>query len=168
MAKVTMDGSEFQLIGEPLMPGQDAPDFEFVKEDLSVAKLSELGDGVKVVIAIPSLETRVCQMETKNFNDKMKDLEGVKGLVISKDLPLAMKRYSDAKGIDNIERGSDYRGGFTAKYKTEITEGPFTGLSARAVFVISRDNKIAYTELVPDVGSEPNYDKVLEAVKNQL
>ena len=91
------------------------------------------------------------------------------GLVVSKDLPFAMKRFCETDGVANIVTASDFRdGAFAEKYNTEITEGPFRGLSARAVFVVDRDNHITYAELVEEVGDEPDYDKVMEEVDKLL
>ncbi len=124
---------------------------------------------MKVLIAVPSLDTRVCATETRNFNEKLAQKQGVQALVISKDLPFAMKRFCSTEGIDHVIIASDFRyGDFASRYNTEITEGPFKGLSARAVFVIDQNNNIAYAELVPDISEEPDYDQVMQAIEQLL
>lgn len=165
MAQVTLKGNPVKLSGD--IPGVNSKgeDFSFVKADMSEAKLSELKDKIKVLIAVPSLDTSVCAAETKHFSEKLAGKNNVEAIVISKDLPFAMKRYMENNKIENITAASDFRSGeFLKKYNVEMTEGPFKGLSARAVFVLDKDNIIKYAELVPEIAHEPEYDKVLKAV----
>lgn len=167
MASVTLGGTPTAIKGDIPASG-NAPDFTFVKDDMSEEKLSNLS-GVKVLIAVPSLDTSVCATETRKFNQQLSDKAGVTGLVISKDLPFAMKRFCETSDIESVVNASDYRyGEFAQQYNTEITEGAFKGLSARAVFVVDQNNEIAYAELVPEVGQEPNYDQVMGAVDKLL
>ena len=163
MAQVTLKGNPFSIKGD-IPSGGPAADFTFVKDDLSDARLSDFNT-VKVLIAVPSLDTGVCQAETRKFNEQLSQRSGVTGIVVSKDLPFAMKRFCETEGVDNLVTASDFRDGdFASKYNTEITEGPFRGLSARAVFVVDKNNEIVYSELVSEVGDEPDYDKVMEEV----
>lgn len=163
MASVTLKGTPATIKGDIPTTGA-APDFTFVKDDLQDEKLSDLS-GIKVLIAVPSLDTRICALETRQFNQQLSGKSGVTGLVISKDLPFAMKRFCETADIANVVNASDFRyGEFTRHYNTEIMEGPMKGLSARAVFVVDQDNQIVYAELVPEIGQEPNYEKALEAV----
>jgi len=112
-----------------------------------------------------SLLFPVCQAETRKFNEELAKREGVIGIVISKDLPFSMKRFCETEGIKNIIAGSDYRySDFINEYNTEILSGPFKGLSARAVFVVDKKNVIQYSELVKEIGDEPEYAKALEVV----
>ncbi len=164
MNSTKFKGSEVHLKGDLPQAGSKAPDFTYVKEDLSEGTLSGLGSKKKVLIALPSLDTGVCQMETKRFNSELSKRSDVIGLVVSKDLPFAMKRFCAAEGIENIHVGSDFRGNFTSLYNTEMTDGPMKGLSSRAVFVLDGENNIKYTELVGDVTEEPDYDKILKQV----
>ncbi len=145
---------------------ENAYDFTFVKSDLSEGSLYDFDDKVKVVIGVPSLDTGICQRETRTFNEKLAGIEGVVGIVISKDLPFAMKRFCETEGINNIISASDYRyGDFTREFGTEMIDGPLKGLSARTVFIIDKENKIRYVEVTIDIIEEPDYDRVLEAVK---
>jgi thiol peroxidase len=168
MPTVTLKGTPFAIKGSLPQPGDKAPDFEFVKSDLSTGRLSTEGAGIKVIIAIPSLETGICQIETREINQRLAKMEGVKAIVVSKDLPMAMKRFCETEGIENVVSASDFRGNFAEDYNTLLVDGPFKGLSSRAVFVVDKGNVIRYTELVPEIGQEPNYDAVEEAVRKLL
>jgi len=164
MNQTKFKGNPVNLNGDVLNVGDTAPDFTYVKEDLSEGTLYGNGANKKVIIAVPSLDTGVCQMETRQFNQKLGGKEGVKGIVVSKDLPFAMKRFCAAEGIEDVEIASDFRGGFAETYKTLMTDGPLKGLSARVVFVVDGDNKIVYREVVDDITHEPDYNAVLDAL----
>lgn len=164
MDKTKFHGAPVQLKGNVPTPGTQAPDFTFVKDDLSEGSLHSFGDKKKIIIAVPSLDTGVCQTETKRFNQELAKRKDVVGLVVSKDLPFAMKRFCAAEGIENVQIGSDFRGSFTSTYNTEMTDGPLKGLSSRAVFVLDKDNNIKHTELVSEVTEEPDYDEILKVV----
>ena len=167
MAHVTLQGNPF-AIKDNIPTDGPAADFTFVKGDLSDGKLTDYNT-VKVLIAVPSLDTGVCQAETRKFNEQLGQRSGVTGIVVSKDLPFAMKRFCETDGVDNIVTASDFRdGAFARTYNTEITEGPFRGLSARAVFVVDQDNEIVYSELVTEVGDEPDYERAMQAVDKLL
>jgi len=166
MNKTKFRGNEVHLTGNVLTAGSKAPDFTYVKEDMSEGSLYELGNKKKVILAVPSLDTGVCQIETKRFNKELSQRKDVTGLVVSKDLPFAMKRFCAAEGIENVQAASDFRGNFMSQYNTVMTEGPFKGLSSRAVFVLDGDNTIKHTELVGEVTEEPDYDEILRVVDN--
>ncbi|MCI4667580.1 MAG: thiol peroxidase [Bacteroidia bacterium] len=170
MSSVKLGGRPYSIIDDIPLAGIEAPDFTFVKSDLSESSLYDDYEGqVKVLIGIPSIDTGVCQAETRKFNQEIEKREGVVGIVLSKDLPFAHKRFCEAEGINSVIAGSDYRyKDFMTSFNTEILSGPFKGLSARAVFVVDQNNKIAYSELVPEIGEEPEYDKVLAAVDSLL
>lgn len=157
------------LRGDLPREGQKAEDFVFVKTDLSEAKLSDLKDSIKIVIAVASLDTSVCAAEALNFSQKLTNKPGVEALLVSKDLPFAMKRYMDNHKIANIIAASDYRyNDFIKKYNTEMLDGPLKGLSARAVIIVDKDDVIKYVELVPEVAMEPQYNKALAIVDSLL
>ena len=164
MNQTNFKGNTVHLKGDVLEVGDTAPDFTYVKEDLSEGTLYGHGKMKKVIIAVPSLDTGICQMETRRFNQELADRDGVKGIVVSKDLPLAMKRFCAAEGIEDVEIASDFRGSFSEDYKTLMTDGPLKGLSARVVFVLDGDNKIIYREIVDDITHEPNYEAALNAL----
>lgn len=168
MSSVTLGGTRYSIKDDIPAVGMPASDFTFVKVDLSEGNLyDDYQDKVKVLIAVPSLDTSVCQAETRHFNQSLaqRKEQGVVGLIISKDLPFAMNRFCEAEGIDNVIIASDYRySDFINEYNTEILSGPFKGLSARAVFVVDQKNVVRYAELVPEIGEEPQYEAALQAV----
>ncbi len=161
-------GNPVKLEGHIPENGAKAPDFTYVREDLSEKSLSDHGNRVKVIIALPSLDTGVCQMETKRFSKELSTRKEAVGIVVSKDLPFAMKRFCATEGIENIENASDFRGNFTERYHTRMEDGPLKGLSARVVFVLDGNNDITFVEMVDDITHEPNYDAALEAVDKLL
>lgn len=166
MATVTHKGNTIRLDGNLPAVGQKAPDFKVVKDDLSEVGLDAFAGKVKVLVALPSLDTPVCQKETREFNQKLGEMKDTVVLVVSGDLPFAMKRFCTTEGLKNVVTGSQFRDmGFSHSYGTFITEGALKGLSARAVFVVDKDNTVQHVELVPDIGGEPDYDKTAEAVK---
>jgi thiol peroxidase len=165
MSIVTFKGLSVNLKGDIPSVGDIAPNFRFVKTDLTETSLYELGNKAKVIIAVPSLDTGVCATETRKFNEKLAEKHNLIGLVISKDLPFAIKRFCEIDGIKNVVVGSDFRyNEFCNNYNTEMMEGPLKGLSARIVFVLDKDNVIRHVDLVSEVATEPDYDTILEAV----
>ena len=170
MKNFTFHGDPVQIKGEPLKQGDKAEDFTFVKEDLSEGNLSDYQGKVKVIMAVPSLDTGVCQKEAKKFNEELKDYkDNVIGLVVSKDLPFAMKRFCSNEGIENVISASDFRyGDFSNEYNLEMVDGPLKGLLARTVYVLDKDNQISYAEFVNEVSDEPDYSSVMNEVKKAL
>ncbi len=166
MATTNFKGNPLALEGNFPSVGAKAPDFKVLLQDLSEANLATYAGKVKVLMAVPSLDTPTCAKETREFNVKLSAMKDVVGLVVSSDLPFAQKRFCAAEGIENVVTGSQFRDfNFSKAYGTHIPTGPLTGLSARAVFVVDKNDVITYTELVPEVGAEPDYEKALEAVK---
>lgn len=166
---VTLGGQPAALSGRVPQPGDEAPEFTFLNEKLEELSSYDLKHKALVVIAVPSLDTGVCAKETRHFNELLASKDGVVGVTMSMDLPFAMKRFCELEGIKNVIAGSDFRyREFAEAFNVDIIEGPFKGLLARAVFVIDADNVVRYTELVPEIGQEPNYDKVLAAVEELL
>lgn len=161
---VTMKGNALTLIGNPVKVGDAAPDFVAVANDLSDVKLSSFKGKVVLLSAVPSLDTSVCSLETHKFNEQAIGLgEGVAVLTISMDLPFAQKRWCGAEGIKNVQTISDHReAAFGLGYGVLIKE---LRLLARSVFVVDRQGKIVYMELVKEITSEPNYEAALAAVK---
>ena len=161
---ITMKGNPLTLIGPELKAGDLAPDAVLAANDLSEVKLSSFR-GKKVIISVvPSLDTPVCDLQTKRFNQEALKLSGVAVLTISKDLPFAQKRWCGAAGAGAVKTLSDYRGNFGETYGVLIKG---LGLLARSIFVIDEKGKVTYTQLVKEVTSEPNYDEALKAVKGE-
>ncbi|MCZ4410206.1 thiol peroxidase [Cryomorphaceae bacterium 1068] len=165
MNQTKFKGNPVHLLGDVPEAGHTAPNFTYVKEDLSEESLYDHGDKIKVIVAVPSLDTGICQLEAKRFNKELSGHADVTGLIVSKDLPFAMKRFCAAEGIENVKIASDFRGNFTDEYKTLMTDGPLKGLSSRVVFVVDKDNKITYTQITDDITVEPNYEEALKAVE---
>ena len=169
MSTVTLKGNPVTLKGEIPTESQVAQDFTFVKSDLSEGKLSDTSGKVRIVMAVPSLDTGVCAAETRRFNQELDGKEGVSGIVISRDLPFAMNRFCETEGIKNVVSGSDQRRGELGnRYNVEQIDGPLEGLLARAVWVIDRNDNIVYSELVPEITQEPDYEKAMAAINSVL
>ncbi len=166
MAKTALKGNEVNTIGDLPGIGSQAPDFNLVNKDLSPLSLSDL-KGQKVILNIyPSVDTGTCAMSTVKFNKEAANLSNTKIVCVSKDLPFAFGRYCAAEGIANLETVSNFRdgGAFGSSYGVEMVDGPLTGLNARAVVVIDEEGKVVYTELVPEIVDEPDYEKALAAL----
>ena len=166
MATTNFKGQPVKLIGEFIQVGKVAPDFELVKSDLSSFALKDL-KGKNIVLNIfPSLDTGVCATSVRKFNKMAAGMKDTVVLAISKDLPYAQGRFSTTEGIENVIPLSDFRfSDFDESYGVRMADGPLAGLLARAVVVIGKDGKVAYTELVPEITQEPDYEKALAAVK---
>lgn len=165
MATITFKGNPINTSGNLPEVGQQAPDFTLVKNDLTTSKLSDY-QGQKVVLNIfPSIDTGVCATSVRKFNEEAARLTNTQVLCVSKDLPFAQARFCGAEGIDRVENLSDFRtGSFGKDFGVEITEGPLAGLHARAVVVLDENGKVTYTELVPEIGQEPNYQSAINSL----
>ena len=157
MTTTKFKGTPVHIDGEFIRAGAQAPDFELVKGDLSPLKLSDL-KGKRVVLNIfPSLDTGVCATSVRKFNKLASSLPDTVVVAVSKDLPFAQSRFCTTEGIANVVPASDFRAAGFA--------GPLAGLLARAVVVIDKAGKVVYTQLVPEITEEPDYDAAVEAVK---
>ena len=166
MVSVNFKGSPVSLQGSPPGEGDVAPDFRFVKSDLSEARLYDFSSKCKVIMSVPSLDTGVCQAQTRVFNEKLANKPDTLGIVVSQDLPFAMNRFCETEGLKNVVNASDFRyREFISEYQLEITEGALKGLSARAVLITNAEHQIVYSELVPEITQEPNYDRALSALE---
>ncbi len=164
MAKITLKGDPYSTSGSVPAPGSAAPNFELVRQDLAIATLATYAGKKKVFNVFPSLDTPVCATSVRAFNQKAADKAGVVVLNVSADLPFAAKRFCAAEGIEGAETLSSFRGGFAQDYGLEIVDGPLAGLCARAVLVVDENNQVTYTELVPEIAQEPDYDAALAAL----
>ena len=162
-------GTRFHLDGPELAPGDKAPDFKLQKrtdggfEDVTLATYA----GKTLLLSVvPSLDTPVCALQTKTFNERASQLPGnVAVVTVSTDLPFAQARFCGAEGIDKIETASDHRDvNFGKAYGTLITDGPFQRVLSRAIFVVGPDGILKHVEYVPEVPDHPNYDAALAAV----
>ena len=161
---ITMKGNPLTLTGHEIKVGDQAPDATLVANDLSEVKLSSF-KGKKIIISVvPSIDTPVCDLQTKRFNQEASKLSDVVILTVSKDLPFAQKRWCGAVGTSAVKTLSDYRSNFGETYGVLIKG---LGLLARSIFVINEAGQVTYVQLVKEVASEPNYEEVLKAVKGE-
>jgi len=166
MASVTLGGNPIGVAGTFPKAGDSAADFSLAAKDLKDVGLKDYAGKRKVLNIVPSLDTPVCAASTRKFNEKAGSMANTVVLVVSADLPFAMKRFCEAEGLNNVVTLSTFRGrDFHAKYGVDITDGPLKGLTARAVVVIDENNKVKYSQLVPEIKEEPNYDAALAALK---
>lgn len=161
---ITMKGNPLTLLGKEVKVGDMAPDFEVIANDMSTVKFSLYRGKVCIICSVPSLDTAVCDMETRRFNEEAGELgSAVTVLTISMDLPFAQKRWCGAAGVENIQTLSDYRkASFGMAYGVLIKE---LRLLARAVFVVDADGVVRYVQIVNELTNEPDYEAVLNAVK---
>ncbi|RZJ34717.1 MAG: thiol peroxidase [Flavobacterium sp.] len=166
MSDITLHGQAIKTVGELPSVGSVAPNFELVKDDLSMARLADYHGSNVVLNIFPSIDTSTCATSVRKFNELASGLENTKVLCISRDLPFAQKRFCGAEGLNNVETLSDFReGNFGKDYGVAMVDGKLAFLHARAIVVLDKDAKVIYTELVPDIGNEPNYEKALAALK---
>jgi thiol peroxidase len=164
---VTMKGKPVTLIGPEVNVGQAVPDCELVANDLSPVKLSSFRGKVCVIASVPSLDTSVCDKETRRFNEEAQQLgDDVVVLTVSMDLPFAQKRWCGAAGVENVRTLSDHReASFGKAYGVLIKE---LRLLARAVFVVDKEGVIRYIQTVKEVSNEPDYEAALKATRESL
>jgi len=166
MAKTKLKGNDVNLSGNDVQAGDNAPEVKVVGKDLGEIAVGGAKDKVQLIVAVPSLDTAVCAAETRKFNEEAANVDGVEVIVVSMDLPFAMGRFCTTEGIENLSVGSDFRNkDFANAYGVLIADGPLAGVSARAIFVVDKDGKITYKQIVPEITEEPNYKEALEAAK---
>ena len=159
----TFKGNPLALAGPELKAGDAAPDFEAADSIASTVRLADTGKHTRIFSVVPSLDTPVCDMQTKRFNEEAAKLNDVDIYTISMDLPFAQKRWCGAFGVDRVKMLSDHKSGsFGSAYGTLIKDWR---VESRAIFVVSPDNKIKYAEYVKEVSEHPNYDAALAAAK---
>ena len=165
MASITLKGNSISTIGNLPSIGTAAPAFSAVKTDLSECTLAGLA-GKKVVLNIfPSIDTGVCATSTRRFNQDAGNLDNTVVICISADLPFALGRFCGAEGLEDVVPASTFRNPeFGQDYGVTITDGPLAGLLSRAVVVIDESGNVVYTEQVPEITQEPNYDAALAAL----
>jgi thiol peroxidase len=165
MASITLGGNPLSTIGNLPAVGSKAPDFELTGADMGKVTSADF-KGKKVVLNIfPSLDTGVCAASVRQFNAAAAKLGNTVVVCVSKDLPFAHKRFCVAEGIDRVVTASDFReGNFGKDYGLTIAEGPFSGLHSRAVVVLDENGVVRYTEQVPEIAQEPDYESALKAL----
>jgi thiol peroxidase len=166
MSQVTLGGNPIDVGGTFPGKGQQASEFTLVGTDLGDVKLASFAGKRKVLNIVPSLDTPTCATSTRKFNEAAGKLDNTVVVVVSGDLPFAMKRFCSTEGLENVVSASAFRGHeFAQAYGVDITSGPLRGLTARAVVVLDENDKVLHSELVPEIKEEPNYDAALAALK---
>lgn len=164
MATVTFHGSNVTTSGELPAVGSSAPAFELVGQDLGAVSSSDLS-GKRIVLNIfPSLDTDVCATTVRRFNEIASGLENTTVVCVSRDLPFAQARFCGAEGLENVVTGSAFRSSFGEDYGTTMQGGPLEGLFARAVVVLDASGTVLYSQFVPEVTDEPDYDAAVAAL----
>ena len=165
MALITLKGNSIRTYGDLPAVGTQSPDFVLVGKDLLEVALGSLAGVTLVLNIFPSLDTPVCAMSVRRFNAEAAARDGVKVLCISADLPFAHARFCETEGIENVLSLSNFRSpDFGRDYGVEITTGPLRGLLSRAVLIIDPEGKVVYTEQVPEIVEEPDYEAALKAL----
>ncbi|XCS12122.1 thiol peroxidase [Aeribacillus pallidus] len=163
MANVTFKGNPVTLLGNEVKVGDKAPDFKVLANDLSEVTLADTKGQVRIISVVPSIDTGVCDAQTRRFNEEASKLDNVKILTISMDLPFAQKRWCGANGVENVQLLSDHRdASFGQAYGVLIKE---LRLLARAVFVVDSNDNVTYVEYVSEATNHPNYEAAIEAAK---
>jgi thiol peroxidase len=165
MALISLGGNPVNTSGDLPKTGTKAPAFTLVKDDLSTVTLADFAGSKLVLNIFPSIDTGTCATSVRKFNEKAGSLENTKVLCISRDLPFAQKRFCGAEGLANVINLSDFKdGSFGKSYGLEITDGALSGLHSRAVIVIDENGNVIYTEQVPEIKNEPDYESALAAL----
>ncbi|MCI0336445.1 MAG: thiol peroxidase [Acidobacteria bacterium] len=167
MASVTFKGAPLTLQGGEVKVGQAAPDFKTQNAaDLGDYTLATSAGKTRIILSVPSLDTPVCDTETRRFNEEASKIPEVEIVCVSMDLPFAQKRWCGAAGVQNVVAVSDHRdASFGKNYGVLVAGGPLDRLHARAVFVVGADNQVKYVEYVKDIAEQPNYEAAMAAAK---
>jgi thioredoxin-dependent peroxiredoxin len=162
MAQITLRGNPINTVGELPAVGSPAPSFTLTGTDLGEVTSDQFSGKPFVLNIFPSVDTPVCSNSVRAFNERAASA-GTAVLCVSKDLPFAQKRFCGAEGIDNVTTASAFRDSFGEDYGITVADGPMAGLLGRAVVVVGADGNVVYTELVPEIGQEPDYDAAVAA-----
>lgn len=165
MATITLQGNEIHTAGEFPRVGSKAPDFTLTDRDLNDVSLSRWMGKKKLLSIFPSIDTPVCAVSTRKFNDYARTHDNTVMLMVSADLPFAHKRFCGDEGLENVVTLSTMRSDdFARGYGVLISDGPLSGLTARAVVVLDENDTVVHAELVPEIGHEPDYEAALKAL----
>ncbi len=165
MAHITLGGNATETIGELPQTHTTAPSFILAANDLTAKRLSDYKGQRKILNIFPSVDTGVCAASARKFNEEASALENTAVICISRDLPFAQARFCGAEGLENVSMLSDFKdGSFGVDYGVTINGGAFDGLHSRAIIVLDENDKVLYTEQVPEIGQEPNYSSALKAL----
>lgn len=162
MAHVTLGGAPCNTNGELPVIGSKSPSFTLKNVDLSILNSEELAGSNVILNIFPSIDTGTCATSVRTFNQRASELQNTKVICVSRDLPFAQKRFCGAEGIENVTTASDFSTGeFGRTFGVTIVDGPFEALHARAIVVLNPEGTVLHTELVSEIGNEPNYDAAI-------
>lgn len=165
MANITLHGNAIHSAGNLPEVGETLKDFSLLNQKLEDKKLEDYAGKKKIINIFPSIDTGICAASARKFNVEAGNLDNAVVINVSKDLPFALGRFCAAEGLDHVETLSDFRGTFGNDYNVILVDSPMQGLLSRAVIVADENNKVLYTEQVPEIGQEPNYENALNALK---
>ena len=166
MATVKLQGNPIHTSGDLPPKGDKAPDFRLIDRELNERSLADYAGRRKVLNIVPSLDTPVCAAQARRFNEEAASLDNTQVLVISADLPFAQSRFCETESIENLDTLSIVRStDFGEAYGVALTEGPLAGICARAVIVLDENDVVQYTQLVPEIAEEPDYEAVLNVLR---
>ncbi len=166
MAQVTLKSNPIHTNGDLPETNTKAQGFTLTSESLEEVTLENFQSNKLILNIVPSIDTGICAMSARKFNERATAIGDAKVLTISKDLPFAMKRFCAAEGIDDVVMLSDFRNSFGDDYGVLLVDGPMKGLLARSIVVLNSKHEVVYTELVPEIAQEPDYDKAINALEN--
>lgn len=166
MAEITFQGNPTQTSGTLPDEGSTPPAFTLAGTDLGEVTENDFRDKTVILNIFPSVDTGVCAASVRKFNEEAASLEGTAVVCVSNDLPFALGRFCGAEGIENVITASGFRSTFGDDYGVRITDGPMEGLLARSVVVISPRGEVVHTELVPEIGQEPDYESAISAARS--
>ncbi len=166
MATITFKGTSITTVGSLPNVGDQAPDFSLTNNSVQDISMADFA-GKRVILNIfPSIDTGICAMSARHFNGVASGLDNTIVMNVSKDLPFAQKRFCGAEGLENVQNASEFKNtGFSSNYAVIMNEGPLAGLFSRAIVVIDEAGKVIYTEQVPEIVQEPDYDAALASLK---
>ena len=165
MAKITLKGNSINTNGELPAKGSKAPDFKLTTQELQDVSLGDFRGRKKLISIFPSIDTPVCALSTKKFNDYAREHGEVVMFMVAADLPFAMSRFCGHEGLENVRPLSIMRDKkFAEDYGVLIVDGPLAGITARAIVVLDKNDMVVYSEMVPEIGQEPDYEAALAAL----
>ncbi|MDO8348076.1 MAG: thiol peroxidase [Rugosibacter sp.] len=165
MTTVSLKGNPVRVDGDLPAVGHQAPDFQLTNGALADVSLKDFAGKRKVLNIVPSLDTPTCAASTRKFNELASSMTNTTVLVISADLPFAAKRFCELEGLENVAHLSSFRHPeFLSAWGVKLADGPLAGLTARAVVVLDENNKVMYSEMVPEIADEPNYAAALKTL----
>ncbi|QFG52993.1 thiol peroxidase [Chryseobacterium sp.] len=165
MADITLKGNSIKSVGNLPEVGATMPDFSLVDGELNEKSLKDYAGKRKIYNIFPSIDTGICAASARKFNEEAAGLENTIVINVSKDLPFALSRFCAAEGLDHVESLSDFRSSFGDELGVTLADSPMKGLLSRAVIVTDENDKVIYTEQVPEIVHEPDYEKALNALK---